>query len=35
MQIGDVIFAHGGSGFVLSRPALRRIVAYHSARVAE
>ncbi|KAL5361162.1 hypothetical protein BJX96DRAFT_81924 [Aspergillus floccosus] len=35
MQIGDVIFAHGGSGFVLSRPALERIVAYHSTRVAE
>ncbi|GAB1214131.1 hypothetical protein ATERTT37_003291 [Aspergillus terreus] len=35
MQIGDVIFAHGGSGFVLSQPALKRVVDYHSTRVAE
>ncbi|EUC50615.1 glycosyltransferase family 31 protein [Bipolaris oryzae ATCC 44560] len=26
MSIGDVIFAHGGSGFVLSNPAMRRVV---------
>ncbi|KAM5439022.1 hypothetical protein McanMca71_002069 [Microsporum canis] len=35
MQIGDIIFAHGGSGFVLSRAALERVVEYHSSRVKE
>jgi hypothetical protein len=28
-EIGDVIFAHGGSGFVLSRPALEAAVALY------
>ncbi|KAK2882531.1 hypothetical protein FQN49_000258 [Arthroderma sp. PD_2] len=35
MKIGDIIFAHGGSGFALSRPALEQIVEYHSSRVDE
>lgn len=26
MQIGDVLFAHGGSGFIVSRPALQAVV---------
>lgn len=30
-QIGDVIFAHGGSGFVISNPALRRAVGAYVA----
>ncbi|EFQ98313.1 hypothetical protein MGYG_01346 [Nannizzia gypsea CBS 118893] len=35
MQIGDTIFAHGGSGFVLSHAALKRVVEYHSSLVKE
>jgi len=34
-QILDVVFAHGGSGFALSRPALERAVAYYGERKAE
>lgn len=30
-QIGDVIFAHGGSGFIISNPALRRVVDAYTA----
>ncbi|CEJ58229.1 hypothetical protein PMG11_06894 [Penicillium brasilianum] len=33
MQIGDVIFAHGGSGFVLSHAALHAVAEYHSGQV--
>lgn len=29
MQIGDVLFAHGGSGFAISRPALEKAVAQY------
>ncbi|KAL4892258.1 hypothetical protein BDV59DRAFT_202769 [Aspergillus ambiguus] len=35
MMIGDVIFAHGGSGFVLSNPALKQVAGHHSTRVKE
>ena len=31
MQIGDDLFAHGGSGFVVSQPALRRVVDHYAA----
>lgn len=34
-QIADVIFAHGGSGFVLSKPALQRASDQYTARTAE
>ncbi|KAE8155210.1 hypothetical protein BDV25DRAFT_126121 [Aspergillus avenaceus] len=33
MQIGDVVFAHGGSGFVLSMPAVRAAVALRAANL--
>ncbi|KAF3385457.1 hypothetical protein F1880_002912 [Penicillium rolfsii] len=33
MQIGDVIFAHGGSGFVLSHAALHAVADYHAGQV--
>lgn len=33
MQIGEVIFAHGGSGFVLSHAALHAVVDYHAGQV--
>ncbi|RYP59103.1 hypothetical protein DL769_008677 [Monosporascus sp. CRB-8-3] len=28
MYIGDILFAHGGSGFALSNPALRKVTGY-------
>lgn len=34
-QIADVIFAHGGSGFIVSNPALKRVVNDYAARPAE
>jgi hypothetical protein len=33
MQIGEVIFAHGGSGFVLSHAALHAVAEYHAGQV--
>lgn len=33
MQIGEVIFAHGGSGFVLSHAALHAVADYHAGQV--
>lgn len=33
MQIGDVIFAHGGSGFVLSRAAMHRALEAYTSQV--
>lgn len=30
MQIGDVIFAYGGSGFVISNPAMKSLVEQHA-----
>ncbi|KAH0287111.1 glycosyltransferase family 31 protein, partial [Aureobasidium sp. EXF-3399] len=35
MQIGDVIFAHGGMGFIVSRPALESVVAQYQAHQRE
>jgi hypothetical protein len=35
MQIGPDIFAHGGSGFVVSRPAMWRLVNYYTAHKSE
>ncbi|KAM0724166.1 hypothetical protein Q7P37_000048 [Cladosporium fusiforme] len=35
MQIGEVLFAHGGSGFVISRPALEKAVAQYTEHKAE
>lgn len=35
MLIGDDLFAHGGSGFVVSQPALRTVVDYYTAHKAE
>ena len=35
MQIGDVIFAYGGSGFVLSNPAMREVSENRKARLIE
>ena len=34
-QIADVIFAHGGSGFIVSNPALKRVVDEYAAKPAE
>lgn len=34
MQIGDILFAHGGSGFVISRPALEMAVAQYTENKA-
>ncbi|USP76041.1 glycosyltransferase family 31 protein [Curvularia clavata] len=34
MYMDDVLFAHGGSGFVLSRPAMLRVVEQRDAHVA-
>jgi hypothetical protein len=34
-QIRDVIFAHGGSGFILSNPAMRMVSNFRASRVAE
>jgi hypothetical protein len=35
MYIGDVLFAHGGSGFVISQAAMRKVTEHRSTRVAE
>ncbi|KKZ64010.1 hypothetical protein EMCG_01671 [[Emmonsia] crescens] len=35
VQLGTVPFAHGGSGFVLSHAALKRVTKFHSTRVKE
>jgi hypothetical protein len=35
MYIGDVLFAHGGSGFALSNTAVRRVTEHWSAHVDE
>lgn len=35
MQIGPVIFAHGGAGFLVSNPALRILSDYRATRVRE
>ncbi|THC99725.1 hypothetical protein EYZ11_000775 [Aspergillus tanneri] len=35
VQIGDDVFAHGGSGFVLSNIAMRKVSEYRAARIAE
>jgi hypothetical protein len=34
MYIGDVLFAHGGSGFALSNPAMRRVVQQRDTHLA-
>ena len=34
-QIADVVFAHGGSGFVVSNPAMKRVVDEYTAKPAE
>ncbi|KAI2642234.1 hypothetical protein GGS21DRAFT_295517 [Xylaria nigripes] len=33
MQISDVVFAYGGAGFVISRPALEMVVAHRNANL--
>ncbi|KAI5862461.1 glycosyltransferase family 31 protein [Durotheca rogersii] len=33
MQIGDVIFAYGGSGFAISNPALKKVVEHRRANL--
>ena len=35
VQIGEDVFAHGGSGFVVSQPALQMAVKYYTAHKAE
>ncbi|KAF2709072.1 glycosyltransferase family 31 protein [Pleomassaria siparia CBS 279.74] len=35
MYIGEVLFAHGGSGFVLSAPAMRRVSEHWRAHMVE
>ncbi|EEQ83323.1 hypothetical protein RJZ56_003752 [Blastomyces dermatitidis] len=35
VQLYNNVFAHGGSGFVLSRAALKRVTEFHSTRVEE
>jgi hypothetical protein len=35
MQIGDIIFAHGGSGFVISNPAMRKVSEYRASHMEE
>lgn len=35
MYIGDVVFAHGGSGFMVSQPAMRLVVERYSIRKRE
>ncbi|KAJ5811573.1 hypothetical protein N7474_007874 [Penicillium riverlandense] len=35
MQIQNIIFAHGGSGFVLSQAAMRQLVDFHAPRQDE
>ncbi|KAI0427842.1 hypothetical protein F5Y09DRAFT_314957 [Xylaria sp. FL1042] len=33
MQIGDVVFAYGGAGFVISQPALKKVVEHRNANL--
>lgn len=35
MQIGEVIFGHGGSGFVISNPAMRKVSKYRASHMKE
>lgn len=35
MYIGDVLFAHGGSGFVVSRSAMRKVVSHYTAHKSD
>lgn len=35
MQIGEVIFGHGGSGFVISNPAMRKVSEYRASHMKE
>ncbi|KAG9950961.1 carboxylesterase family protein-like protein, partial [Aureobasidium melanogenum] len=35
MFIGDTVFAHGGSGFIVSQPAMRMVVEQYAAHKAE
>ncbi|CAD0083777.1 unnamed protein product [Aureobasidium vineae] len=35
MFIGDTVFAHGGSGFMVSQPAMRMVVNQYTAHKAE
>ncbi|KAI1774449.1 hypothetical protein F4818DRAFT_419961 [Hypoxylon cercidicola] len=35
MYIGEVLFAHGGSGFALSNPAMRKVASYWRAHLEE
>ncbi|KAI4947052.1 hypothetical protein J4E86_008675 [Alternaria arbusti] len=35
MYIGDVLFAHGGSGFVLSAPAMRKVIRHWKSHMKD
>ncbi|OCK79299.1 glycosyltransferase family 31 protein [Lepidopterella palustris CBS 459.81] len=35
MRTGDVLFGHGGSGYIISNPAIRKVSAHRAARLAE
>ncbi|KAJ5585057.1 uncharacterized protein N7459_004857 [Penicillium hispanicum] len=35
VMLGDSVFAHGGSGFVISNPAMHAVADYHAQRVQE
>ena len=35
INVGDIAFAHGGTGFIVSQPALRIVVEYYTAHKAE
>ncbi|KAE8150670.1 hypothetical protein BDV25DRAFT_153953 [Aspergillus avenaceus] len=35
MMVGDMVFAHGGSGYVISRAAMQKFAEYRAPRVAE
>lgn len=35
MWIGDIMFAHGGTGYVISRPALQNVVDLFQANQPE
>ncbi|KAL1971358.1 hypothetical protein VTN77DRAFT_310 [Rasamsonia byssochlamydoides] len=35
MQIGEIVFGHGGSGFVLSNPAMRKVSEYRASHLEE